>query len=312
MMPADVQQVVNTMGLSPAELTGLSGQQVQRDRNLISLLGAASDIKRNRALNLETEARTRMMDPVEMEVDGEKFHTTKGNMTTAMAQMQQRKASQVAVERTEYENQPMQIMIGGEPFNIRRHEFKDMTKILAEQERLGQSGAIGKRSQQEQDWKAEAITALGGPDAQITPEIVAKLGGIPGVPGADAGDIQKEKERISKLRKDWNNIYIELNQPPQAGGKNPLALASSANAIAEELGELIAAVVFTEGYGIPGLGGKGKDIPKGTTKMTDLRNPITGEPMTIKEIRKQARADGMILNDALMIMHIHQRMRGLK
>jgi len=308
-MPADVQQVVNTMGLSPAELTGLSGQQVQRDRNLISLLGAASDIKRNRALNLETEARTRMMDPVEIEVDGEKFHTTKGNMTTAMVQMQQRKASQVAVERSEYENQPMQVMIGGAPFNIRRHEFKDISGILAEQERLGQTGAVGERAQQAHDWKAEAITALGGPDPQVTPEIVAKLGAVPGMPGVDAGDIRKEKERVSKLRKDWNNLYIELNQPPESGGKNPLALASSANAIAEELGEPIAAVVFTESYTIPGWA---DNIPAGTTKMTNLRNPVTGEPMTIKEIREQARADGMILNDALKIMHIHQRMKGIK
>ena len=307
-MPANVQQVVNTMGLSPAELTGISSQQVQRDRNLISLLGAASTIKRNRVLNRESEKDIQKKTQVEIEMDdGEKFYTTRGQMATAMSQMAQRKKTQADTVRTEYDNQPMTVMIGGAPFNLKRYEFKEISGILDEQERLGQTREMGDRAQQAQDWKAEAIAALGAPDAQVTPEIMAKLGEVPGMPGADAKTVRQEKERLSQLRKDWNGLHMALNAKPEHGGEEPYALASSANAIAEELGENVAMVVFpkdTPGMGKDMLGfGPSHNI----IKMTDLRNPMTGQPMSIGEVREQATADGMRFNDALMIMHLYQK-----
>ena len=297
------------MGLSPQELGSINAQQIQRDQNVLDLLGTASKIKRDRSLIKQTEAQTAQLEPVEIETGGKKFQTTRGNMVNAMQTLQQIQSSKAQTARTEYENEPMQISINGEMFNLRRHEFKDMSQILADQERLGIQQDEEGRAGQKQVWKADAIKML-SEGKEVTPEIIAKLGGLPGTPSTAAGRV--ENERLQQVRKDWNQIYVEMNKPPKAGAKNPMALASSANAMAEELGEPIAAVVFSEGYEIPGLalfGGSGKDIPKGMIKMKDLRNPQTGALMSIGEVRKQAAADGMTLNDALKILYIQRRLK---
>ena len=309
---------VNTMGLSPAELGEINSQQIRRENNFLNLLGTASSIKRNRELNKQTAAQTAQLEPVEIEFGGKKFQTTKGSMVNAMGTLQQIQASQTGEQatkaqtsRTEYDNEPMTIFINGQEFNLRRHEFKDMSQILADQERLDIQGKTSGRAEEDQALKADAIAQL-TQGAEVSPEIIAKLGGLPGIPSG-VGDA-KEKERLQQVRKDWNQIFVQMNKKPEAGGKNPRALANSANEMAEELGESVAAVVFSESYEIPGWGTSaagGKDIPEGMQKM-ELRNPQTGALMSIGEVRQQAAADGMSLNDALKILYINKRLKGLK
>ena len=309
---------VNTMGLSPAELGEINSQQIRRENNFINLLGTAANIKRNEALNKQTEAQTVQLEPVEIEFGGKKFQTTKGSMVNAMGTLQQIQASQTneqaqkaQTSRTDYDNEPMQISINGQMFNLRRHEFKDMSQILAQQEQLDIAGKTSGRAEKDQALKLDAIRQLES-GAEVNPEIISKLGGLPGTPSGAGG--KEERDRLQQVRKDWNQIFVQLNKKPESGGKNPRALANSANEMAEELGESIAAVVFPESYGIPGWGTSaagGKDIPAGMHKM-ELRNPQTGALMSIGEVRQQALVDGMNLNDALMILHINDRLRGLK
>jgi len=109
-----------------------------------------------------------------------------------------------------------------------------------------------------------------------------------------------------KLRDSWNKINVELNKPPEGRAENPLALANSANMIAEELGETVATVVFSDTFVIPGW----KDnISKGAYKIGELKNPITNQPITIKELREQAIADNMNLNEALQILYIQKALK---
>ncbi len=307
-----------TMGLSPQELGNINAQQIQREGNLLKLLGTASSIKRNEALNRHTEAQIAQLKPVEIEFGGKKFQTTQGSMIKAMGTLQQIQASKTSeqeakarTQRSELENKIIPITINGNDFNVPQFAFKDLSMILADQERLNIQGKTSTRAEKNQAFKEDAIKQLEG-GAEVTPEIIAKLSGLPGI-SSDKG-ATKEKERLQKVRKDWNQIFVQMNKPPESGAKNPLALANSANALGEELGESVAAVVFPESYEIPGIapfGGKSKDIPQGMQKM-QLRNPQTGALMSIGEVRQQAATDGMTLNDALMLMHIKERMRGLK
>ena len=315
----DNQEVVNTLGLSPAELTGISGQQIQRDQNVLNLLGKLtssaaqkSTTERNRMLNLLTQSQTRELEPVEIDHEGQKFQTTRGNMVNAMGRLKEIQKTQSDIKRTDYENQPMNIAINGEPFAIRRHELADVSKMLAEQERLGMEADTGARATKEQKWREEGIEELADPKKPITAQTAAKLKNLPAWLASKrpaGGDALKAQEFQQKLRSAWNGINAELNKPPEGRATNPLALASSANALAEELGEPIATVVFSEKFVIPGWT---DNIKAGAYKMDDIKNPITGERITIKELREQAEADGMNLNDALKILHIHQQTKGNK
>jgi len=312
----ETQEVVNTLGLSPAELTNISGQQIQRDQNVLRLLGhqiasaaQKSASERNQALNQLTQAQTRELEPVEIEHEGQKFQTTRGNMINAMNKLKEMQGTQAQTARTEYENQPMSITINGEPFEIRRHELKDISGMLAEQERLKINSETEARAKQEQQWRSEGIEELADPKKPITAQTAAKLQNLPAWLASQRKSLGSKEalEHQQKLRKAWNGVNVELNKPPEGRAKNPLALASSANALAEELGEPIATVVFSDRFIIPGLG---NDIKSGAYKMDDLKNPMTGERISIKELREQAEADGMNLNDALMILYINQHMKG--
>lgn len=310
----DNRQVVNTIGLSPKELTDISQQQIQRNQNIINLLGKTlthkvssarqvSDAERNTILNKLTTAQTKELTPIEIEFKGKKFQTTQGNMTQAMKNLRESALTEAKIERTEHENSPMQVMIGGKPFNIRRYEFDNLSKNLMEQEKLAQSEAIGKRAQQEQEWRTEGIHALED-SSEVSAQTAAKLNNLGSWMSANKPsdeDVLAQKEYNQKLRKSWNTINVELNKPPEGRAENPLALANSANMIAEELGESVATVVFSKRFAIPGMR---NDIKAGAYKMGDLRNPMTGQIITIKELREQAIADNMSLNEALKILHI--------
>jgi len=309
----------STLGLSPEEIGNIGSQQIKRQKNVIDMLGKAmvhkvssarqaSDAGRNAALNRLTETQIYQNQPVMLNVDGKDFQTTRGNMVQAMGRLKEMQKTEGEIQRTEYENQPMTVMIDKQPFVIHRHEFAAVSKMLAEQERLGLETATGARAEKEQKWKAEGIEELADPNKPVTAQTAAKLGNLSAwlrerrASGA-SGDALKEKKFQQELRSAWNGINVEMNKPAEGKGKSPLALASSANAIAEELGEPIATVVFEDTFVIPGWA---DNIGKGYYKMDDLRNPSTGERITIKELREQAEADGMNLNDALKILYILQ------
>lgn len=309
----------STLGLSPKEIGDIGGQQIQRQKNVIDMLGKAlvhkvtsarqvSDADRNEALNRLTETQIYQNQPVEMDVEGRKFQTTRGHMVEAMSKFREMQKTEADTERTEYENQPMDVMIGGRPFAIRRHELVDISKMLAEQERLGLETKTSTRAEKEQQWRSEGIDELADPNKPVTAQTAAKLGDL----GAwlrdrrtsgTSEDPLKERKFRQELRSAWNGINVEMNKKPSGKSKEPLALANSANAIAEDLGEPIATVVFSENFVIPGWT---DNIRSGYYKMDDIRNPSTGERITIKELREQAEADGMNLNDALKILYILQ------
>jgi len=320
----DNRQVVNTIGLSPQELSGISQQQISRDQNMINLLGKVlshkvssarqvSDAERNRALNKLSAAQTRELEPVSIEYNGKPFQTTRGNMTQAMKDLREASLTEAKIKRSEYENSPMQVMIGGQPFNLRRYEFDSLSKNLMRQEELSQSAASGQRAQQEQDWRMEGIRDLED-TSEVSAQTAAKLNNLGtwmSVNKPSAGNEESLREYTMKLRDSWNKINVELNKPPKGRAENPLALANSANMIAEELGETVATVVFSDRYDLPGfdLFGFGAGIPKGAYKMGELKNPMTGQPITIKELREQAAADDMNLNEALQILYIQNAMK---
>jgi len=320
----DNRQVVNTIGLSPKELTDISQQQISRDQNMINLLGKAlahkvssarqlSDADRNTMLNKLTAAQTKELAPVSIEFRGKQFQTTQGNMTQAMRDLRESALIEADLERTEYENTPMQVYIGGRPFDIRRHEFDALSKNLMRQEELSQSAATGARAQQEQDWRMEGIKDLED-SSEVSAQTAAKLNNLGTWMTANKpseGNDLAAKEYNMKLRDSWNKINVELNKPPEGRAENPLALANSANMIAEELGETVATVVFSDRFDLPGfdLWGFGKGISKGAYKIDELKNPITNQPITIQELRKQAIADNMNLNEALQILYIQKALK---
>lgn len=313
------KQLVNTIGLSPAELTSISQQQISRDQNIVDLLGKAlthkvssarqiSDAERNTALNKLTAAQVKELDPVNIEFKGKQFQTTQGNMTQAMRDLRESALTEAQIERSEYENSPMQVYIGGKPFNLRRYEFDSLSKNLMRQEELSQNKAAGDRAQQEQDWRMEGIKDLED-SSEVSAQTAAKLNNLGTWMTANKPsdeDAIALKEYDMKLRDSWNKINVELNKPPEGRAENPLALANSANMIAEELGETVATVVFSDRFVIPGMA---SDVKKGAYKIGELKNPMTGQSITIKELREQAIADNMNLNEALQILYIQKRLK---
>ena len=326
-------QMFETLGLTPDQLNAISGRQIQRDQNVINALGKAmthkvssarqqSEAERSATLNRLTETQIYQNEPVMISVGENQFQTTRGNMSLAMQQLSRGLASQastrqieVETEQTQYENQPIDIEINGDPFQIRRNEFKQFSEILAKQEELGIKREEEDRAQVEADRLTQGIKELStvAEPSELSAETAAKTGVLgtwlaqkgKGVSAAD------ERNRQA-LRTNWGKLNVELNTNPE----NPLALASSANQIAEELGENVVSVVFSEGFAVPGLGlldPSKKDIPVGgIVKMDKLRNPNTNKLMTITDVRKQAELSGMSLNDALQILYIHGILKDVK
>jgi len=310
----------STLGLSPKELRDISDQQIQRQKNVIDMLGKAmvhkvsrarqiSDAERSSTLNRLTETQIQQNEPVMINVGGKDYQTTRGNMSLAMQQLSSGLASQAQAERSEYENQPMEIEINGQPFRIHRHEFKIFSEALAKQEELGIKRDEEARNQTEADRLTEGIKSLSTVE---TPEtMTASQAANTGV--LDTWMQQRgrkesaadEKNRQA-LRLNWVKLHKELNNKPDKF-TNPLAASRSANALAEELGEPVASVVFPDGLVIPGWA---SNIPKNAIKRMDkLINPQTGDLMTIKQVREQAEIDGMTLNDALQILYIHDLLK---
>jgi len=308
------------LGLSPKELGDINNQQIQRQRNIIDLLGKSmnykvasarqqSDAERNAALNRLTETQIYQNQPVTITVGGKNYQTTRGNMTLAMQQLSRGMANQAQAERSKYENQLMEIEINGQLFQIPRHEFKDMAAALAKQEELGIERDRESRLQEIDNRIAEGIKSLSNisrPE-DITAEQAAKTGVL------DTWMRQRSNKKSAadeanrqNLRKTWAKLHNDLNKAPDKFA-NLLAASQSANAIAEELGENIASVVFPEGFNASGFS---NDIPKnGVRRMDKLKNPKTGKLLTIREVREQAEKDGMSLNEALQILYLHDLLK---
>lgn len=312
---------VNTMGLSPAELNAISQQRIAREQNVINMLGKAmthkvssarqvSDAERDRVLNILSGAQTKELEPLSIQFKGKQYQTTRKNMTQAMKNLRQGAEAESRTEKSEYENTPMEIEVGGRPYKLRRYELTEMVKVLHDQERLNMERDKIDIQEQEQRWRKEGLTELKG-SSDISAQTAAKLNNLStwmtvNKPKDDSDGGLAQQKYTQELRKNWDTLNAELNKPPEGRAKNPVALASSANMIAEELGESVATVVFSSRHGIPGLG---NDIKKGAYKMASIRHPVTNELISIKELRAQAVADNMTLNEALQILYIHEKMK---
>ena len=249
------------------------------------------------------------MDPVGINVGGNEYQTTKGNMALAMQQLSRAQKTQAETSRSEYENQSMEIEVGGQPFKIRRHEFEMFSKTLADLERQGMEREESDRAQIEADVVTEGIKELATVETpeDMTAETAAKTGVLSDwLRQKKAGAGSNQKEYLNKLRTSWGKLNVELNSGPD----NPLGLAASANSLALELNEPVMSVVFPEGLVVPGWA---TNISKGDVlKMDKFVNPSTGKSMTAQELKKQADADGMTFNDALKILKTHELLKGKK
>ena len=306
---------LSTLGLSPTELGAINKQQIQRQQNVIDLLGKTmthkvssarqvSDAERSKTLNRLTETQIDQNQPTIINVGGKDYQTTKGNMSLAMKQISRSLLNQTRAERSEYDNEPMTININGDPFQIRRHEFKTFSEILANQEELGIKQKQETRDQVEADRLSEGIRELSTVKTpeDMTAETAAKTGELgTWMSQSGKGKSAADERNRQELRKNWVKLHKELNTKPEEFA-DPLAASRSANELAEELGETVASVVFPEGIVVPW----GFDLPKNTIKRMDkLTNPQTGKLMTIRDVREQAKIDGMTLNDALQILYLH-------
>ena len=296
----DNRQAVNTLGLSPAELGAINQQQIMRDQNVINMLGKQSTMDRNKSLNRLTEAQTREYEPASFEYGDQTYQTTRGNLHKAMKDVQIGMKNQTDMERMKLDNTPKTITVEGEYYTMPQYQVNEFYQNLANQEKAKQASAKGEREQVDADLRDRALLRLGEGE-KLTGDIALEGGAFPQwVAAQGRGTATGEAKAKTDLayQKQWATLYTTLGE----NLKNPLALAESANKIAERLNSNTAVVVFTEGHVFPGWK---SNISKGHYKLTNMKTP-NGKKLSISDIRKAAKANNMTLNEALKIIYINQ------